>query len=134
MPRPERACDFHTLPGEFTSRTEIARQTGLTPMQVEETERLALVKLRRSAPLREAYRRYKADGMPQLDRIRWGIQTAVRSREEALMLQLQREIMDWWRVHDLAGAMEMPEEAMEIRQLIAQSQQLLANELGLARS
>jgi len=96
--------DHHALPGEFTSREEIAEIMGLTAQQVREIERVALDKLRNSPDLWEAYEQYKEDGLPLVERIRKHIRAAVKAREERLMLQLQMDIMDWWRVHDLALA------------------------------
>ena len=131
--RPQRASDFHALPGEFTPRSEIARKAGLTASQVEEIERGALAKLRNSPALKEAYALFKADGLPLVDQIRSQIQAAVKTREENLMVELQLEIMDWWRVHDLAEAMELKEEALEVRQAIIRGRRLLVKELGFQK-
>jgi len=123
-----------SLPGDFADQWEIALQTGLTPFQVEEAERRALAKLRSSPELREAYELFKADGMPQVHLLRKHLRVALKAREQALLRQLQTEIVDWWRVHDLALAQGLNEEASEIREAIFESRLLLAKELDLQKS
>jgi hypothetical protein len=49
------------------------------------------------------------------------------------MVELQLEIMDWWRVHDLAEAMKLKEEALEVRQAIIRGRRLLVKELGFQK-
>lgn len=130
--------DLPTERGEFTSRADIAEKLGLSVPQVEEIEREALDRVRSSVELRAAYSCFKAAGKPKVSSIRQHIRRSIRERvcaqDEALMLDLLLEIMDWWKVHDLAVAEGLIEEAAQVREAIVESRRLLLKELGLDRS
>ena len=60
----EQAVDVAFAGLEQCGREEVAGACGISMMRVAQVERMALLKLRKHAELRECYARWVADGMP----------------------------------------------------------------------
>ena len=97
------------------SRVEVGRQLGMTPSQVEEVERRALMKLRSSPELSEAYANFKESGMPMLQELMRQLRQPLPDR----LLEWQLELMEWWRVQEAAQSVGLRPEAQEALSAIA---------------
>jgi hypothetical protein len=113
-------------PNEFMSRREIGLILGVDQSTVVDLERRALEKIRSSPKLAELYQQYKEAEMPHIGELIGALRTSAGER----MLELQIEIMDWWKVYEMAGLAGMVKESKQVKKEIASCQKLIERELG----
>jgi len=122
-----------TAYGDFGLTTEAtAARLRISTRQVERAEASALKKLRNSPELREAYDKYKEEGLPLVEYIRAVLRELLLRPRQAEMLDYQLELLEWSRILDAAERAGVQRKELERTRAAAnRCRQLLLEEIGL---
>jgi hypothetical protein len=131
--RLNRVAPRATAYGDFGLTTEAtAARLRISTRQVERAEASALAKLRNSPDLREAYDRYKEEGLPLVEYIRAVLRELLLRPRQAAMLDYQLELLEWSRILDAAERAGVQRKELERTRAAAnRCRQLLLEGIGL---